>query len=368
MLSDVGYKTCFAGKWQQSDGDYGIAQRGWQKYLVFMPFQGSESQRVNRYKNPKLYKNGSYLPASETTGKYSEDMFSDYLCAFIDSSNSQGNPVDTTVFDTTIIDSTIIPDSTLPDTTVIGNTARAPFLAVYSFNLAGKPYVPTPDDPEYANWDPALDNANSNAKYYGSMVQYMDKTIGKILDKLQQDGIADNTYIFYLSATAVFRDVTSVWGPTYKNLKGGKMHSDLWGTLNPLLVYCPSKVTPRTDRTTLIDYTDFLPTLADLTNTPRPFDYGTLDGVSFADNIWGIPGEDRSWVFCHWDNDATKSPPVQRWVNDTMYKLYDTLGYTKFYNTVKDTMEKKPIPDYKLTVTERLIKQNFITILQQEHN
>src|SRR3954451_20359324 len=34
MLSDAGYKTCYVGKWQQADGDYGITHRGWQKYRV----------------------------------------------------------------------------------------------------------------------------------------------------------------------------------------------------------------------------------------------------------------------------------------------------------------------------------------------
>lgn len=333
------------------DGDNGLKQRGWQNYLVYLPFQKDGGQRVNRYKNPMLYQDGAYLPDNATNGKYSEDMFSDYLCNFID--NNVANNTTT--------------DSTASDSTVIVNYTANPFLAVYSFNLAAKPYAPTPDDPDFANWNPTDEVNHQDIKYLPGMVQYMDKMIGKILAKVQEDGIAENTYIIYLSATAAFNDVKSVWGPNNKTVVGGKMHTNLWGTLNPLVVYCPGKITPRIDRTTLIDYTDFLPTIADLINTPYPLNYGTIDGVSFADNIWGVSGTDRNWVFCQWDNDATKAPPVQRWVNDTMYKLYDTPGYTKFYNTVKDTLEKKPIPDSNLTPAQKLIKQNFINILQQEH-
>ncbi len=331
MVADAGYKTCYVGKWQQDDGDYGITQRGWQKYSVFLPFQGEGGQRVGRYKNPKIYQSGAYLPSSQTNGKYSEDMFSDYLCDFIDSNKSR------------------------------------PFLGVYSLNLSAKPYVPTPDDPAFASWNTANENDMQDIKYLPGMVKYMDKIIGKVLKKLEDDGIAENTYVFYLSATASFRDVRSVWGPDNKTIVGGKMHTYLWGTQNPLLVYCPTKVSPRVDRSTLIDYTDFLPTIADLTNTSQPTTYGILDGVSFADNIKGTSGTDRSWVFCHWDNDDKKSPPVQRWVNDTMYKLYDTLNYSNFYNMVKDTMEKRPIADNKLTPAEKQIKQNFIKVLQQQH-
>lgn len=368
MLSDVGYNTCFVGKWQMNDGDLGMQLRGWQQYLIFMPFQGSESQRINRYKNPRLYEKGAYLPDSAVEGKYSEDMFSDYLCRFIDTHLPASDTVRTTitVYDTTYLeDNSFVVDSSLVDTAILVPQKKNPFLAVYSLNLAGKPFVPTPDDPEFEAWNPAFDILNPDKKYERSMVRYMDKMIDKILTRLQDDGMMDNTYVFYLSATAAFNDVSAVWGPTQRTVRGGKMRTHLWGTLNPLLVYCPAKLPAREDRSTLIDYTDFMPTLADLTGTPRPVNYGTLDGVSFADNLMGIAGEDRSWVFCHWDNDARKDPPVQRWVNDTTYKLYDTLGYTRFFNTVKDTMEKRPIPDEKLTPSEQGIKQNFIQVLQQ---
>lgn len=132
--------------------------------------------------------------------------------------------------------------------------------------------------------------------------------------------------------------------------------------------YCPGSISPHIDHTTLIDFTDFLPTIADLTGTPKPATYGILEGVSFADDIRGTVGANRSWVFCHWDNDATKTPPVQRWVNDTTYKLSDTLNYTRFLNMVKDTFERSPIPDNKLTPQEKQIKQSFISVLHKMHN
>jgi arylsulfatase A len=331
MLSDAGYKTCYVGKWQQADGDYGITHRGWQKYRVFLPFQNA-SQRKGRYKDPVLFEAGAYLPESVTKGKYSEDMFSDYLCNFIDDNKG------------------------------------VPFLSVYSFNLAASPYVPTPDDPEFANWDPAHDNTRSNTKYFPGMVKYMDKMINKVITKLKADGIANNTYIFYLSPTATQEKITSVWGPNNDKVTGSKLQTQMWGTLNSLVVYCPAKVSPRIDRTTLIDFTDFLPTIAALTKTPKPTTYGILDGVNFADNIKGTTGANRNWVFCHWDNNDTKEPPLQRWVNDTTYKLYDTLNYSQFYNMVKDTFERSPIPDSKLTPQEKQIKQNFIGVLQKMHN
>ncbi len=333
MLSDAGYKTCFVGKWQMDDGDYGLTQRGWQKYSVFLPFQNEGGQRDGRYKNPDIYEAGAYLPDAQTKGKYSEDMFSDYLCSFIDSNRNK------------------------------------PFLGVYSFNLAAQPYVPTPDDPAFASWDPTNEEQHQNKKYQPEMVTYMDKMINKVITKLKDDGIANNTIVMYLTPSATANLITSIWGPKNTPVQGSKLHTQMWGTLNSLVAYCPGQLRPHVDRSTLIDYTDFLPTIADITKTPRPTNYGTLDGVSFADNLNGTKGTDRSWVFCDWDNDSTdKLFPDQRWVNDTTYKLYDTLNYSQFFNMVKDTFETSPIPDSKLTPKEQKIKQQFIKVLQSEHN
>ncbi len=86
------------------------------------------------------------------------------------------------------------------------------------------------------------------------------------------------------------RRITSVWGPDNVEISGQKTETNLWGTLDPLVVYCPGKITPKRDNTTLIDYTDFLPTIADIAGIPKPTNYGTLDGVSFYDNLIGVKG------------------------------------------------------------------------------
>jgi arylsulfatase A-like enzyme len=332
MLSDAGYATCFVGKWQMNGGDYGLHSRGWQKYRVFLPFQTGVGQRVGRYKNPIIYENAAYLPDSATLGKYSEDMFSDYLCNFIDTNKSTS------------------------------------FIGVYSFNLAAEPYVPTPDDPAFATWNTYNEINHENTKYFPGMVNYLDKMIAKILNKLQADGIAKKTICMFLAPTATQSKIVSIWGPDNTPIEGHKLETNMWGTLTPLTVYWPGHISPHRDRATLIDFTDFLPTIADLTGTPRPTTYGTLDGVSFADNIKGTSGEDRNWVFCHWDNDPGGTEfPLERFVNDSTYKLYDTLNYSRFYNIVKDTFETKPIPNYKLTPVERKRKQQFIRVLQKMH-
>ncbi len=331
MLEDAGYATCFAGKWQCDGGDARIHSAGFQNYLAYGPFY-KDSQRKGRYKDPILYANGDYLSDSVTQGKYSEDMLSDYLCTFIDS-----------------------------------NTTR-PFFAVYSHNLVAQPYVPCPDDPAYPVWNTDSERLHTDTKYFAGMVNYMDKMIGKVINKVQADGLETNTIFMFIADNATQEGITSIYKG--KHIKGTKTQTNKPGTLTPFVVYWKGTIASGQIDSTLIDYTDFLPTLADIAGISRLADYGILDGVSFYDNMIGSSDTNRDWVFCHWDNDINDGGlvPRERFVYNSKYKLYDTLNYSRFYNMQKDIWEKRPIPDNKLTPAEYTLKQQFILVLQSMHN
>ncbi len=332
MLHDAGYNTCFVGKWQCNGGDSGIKAAGFDKYRVFLPFAYS-NQRIGRYKSPVLYEKGDFLPPAETKDKFSEDMFVDYLSNFIDSSKATGKP----------------------------------FFAIYSQCLITVPWVPTPDDPDYPSWDPTYDNENSNQKYFPGMVKYMDLMVGRVYNKINSAGLKNNTIIMFTSDNATNKQIRSIYkGDT---IQGGKNLTTMKGTHMPFLVYWPGKIPIRQkNTTTIIDYTDFMPTIADMAGIPRPTNYGTLDGVSFYDNLLNIPGgQDRSWYFCHWDNSPLDEKQPIRYVANTKYKLYDTLGYSLFYNLQYDPDEKIPYPDDILSKEEKDLKLEFEQILQSMH-
>lgn len=330
MFKDAGYQTCFSGKWQLGDGDAGLKVHGYDKYRVFLPFERSD-QRKGRYKNPLLYENGAFMSETAVEGKYSEDLFVDYIEKFIDSN--------------------------------INN----PFFISYCPVLLGRPFVPTPDQKNFKNWDPANDTILDDNLYYPAMVYYLDKKIGQVVAKIKAAGLEDNTVILVSGDNATSIGIVSRFlGST---VSGGKNQTNRKGTAVPLIAYCPGKIPSGQQSSTLIDFTDFLPTLAEIASIPLPTDYGVIDGVSFADNIAGIPSrKNRNWVFCHWVPNATNDFSTTRYINDKVYKLYDTIdntsNYSRFYNIRKDIEEEKPIPDNKLTTEERAIKDNFISTLQ----
>ncbi len=331
MLHDAGYSTCFVGKWQNDGGDAAIHEAGFDKYRVFLPFSYPSNQFKGRYKSPIIYEDGAFLPESVTAGRYSEDMYVDYLDSFID------------------------------------DNVNKPFFAIYSMPLVQKPWVPTPDDPEFATWNPKFDQQRSDQKYFPSMVAYMDKKIGQIIDHLGAKGLKHNTLVMFTTDNATNVKIYSIWrGQEIRGLKNGTV---LWSTRIPLVAYWPSKIAPGQKTDALVDFTDFLPTLADVAGISKPANYGILDGISFYDNLTGVPGTDRDWSYCYWDNDPNDNKQPIKYVNSQVYKLYDEPPtYSRFYNMHKDQLELKPIPPNKQTPREKNIRDSFIQVLQSMHN
>ena len=62
-------------------------------------------------------------------------------------------------------------------------------------SLAHTPFSPTPDDSAFAAWDPK--KKVSDPSFFPSMVTYMDKEVGKILDGLKSKGLDKSTIVLF---------------------------------------------------------------------------------------------------------------------------------------------------------------------------
>lgn len=347
MMQDIGYSTCYVGKWQNDGGDESIKAHGFQNYLVYLPF--SDNQRVSRYKTPHIYQDGAFLPKSQVKNKYSEDLFQDYLFNFIDSNINK------------------------------------PFFAIYANNLIAGPYVPTPDDPQYVDWKTKDENKYDDpAKYNPSMVAYMDKKIGEVVNKIKAAGLADNTLIMFCGDNATWTGVTSVYHDPLTGrdttIRGTKTTTNWRGITNPVIAYWPGKIAPGSVNDNLIDYTDFIPTFAEVAKTGIPEYLQPSDGVSFYHNLIGATGTNKDYIKVYWNNGLvpegeTDSVPPEIFVFDYNYKLYDDSSHidvplSKRYNRFFDlrTNREEYINDTlrlsELTPEQVAKREEFIEILK----
>lgn len=334
MLHDNGYFTCVAGKWQLDGGEQSVHNFGFDDYMLWNPFnddvKGKEMDE-GRYKNPKIYQNGNYLSANETDGKYADDMFTDFIVNFID------------------------------------NHTQCPFFIYYPMSLCHQPFSPTPDDAAFASWNPQAQI--SDPFYFPSMVKYMDKKVKQIVDKIKEDSLENNTYIFFTGDNGT-DSITSQFNN--KIVTGGKGTTTEFGTHVPLFISSSTKIIPGTINNNLIDFTDFFKSIADIANiSSTSFSgYGVLDGNSFAPQLSGDNSGARSWIYCYWKPEIrSNSGKFQIYAQTATYKLYDqNTNSNNFYNLFSDSLEQYPISPSALTLDQLVVKQQLQQVIDEMHN
>lgn len=305
LFSDAGYKTCIAGKWQlhsynppdempeaRSTGQT-IEDAGFDEFCVWHPHHTED--KGSRYKDPIVYENGKFL--DDTKDKYGEDIFADYIMDFMDRNQDD------------------------------------PFFVYFPMALTHRPLEPTPDSPEYDDFIPPsnetlggrtwdeLEGWDDDPRYYKDMVEYHDKVIGRVNDKLEELGIAEDTLVIYVGDNGSPIEVCSVMH-SHTEVCGGKGLTVDRGTHVPLIASWPGTIPEGHVETDLIDSSDFLPTIMDAAGIAPPDDY-VMDGRTFLPQLKGEQGDSRDWMYFHFEPMSGRVYRFARYIRTHQYKLYD---------------------------------------------
>lgn len=238
------------------------------------------------------------------------------------------------------------------------------FFLYYPMTLPHSPFQPTPDHPEFDTFKESHTPFKDNSKrvddtiYFKGMVEYIDKLIGKIVDKVDELGLNERTIIIFTSDNGTDRRVvSSVNGEKIKGDKGG---TTKYGTKVPLIVHWDGVVKPNQVNDNLIDFTDFLPTFMEAAGAEIPDNFLT-DGLSFYKQLLNQNTEVRDWIFCSYDPNWGNFEP-NTYVHNKKWKLY---GNGDFYNVKDDPEELNPLPDSVLTPTARIVKEHFSEVIKE---
>ena len=149
-------------------------------------------------------------------------------------------------------------------------TAHKPFFLWYAPMLPHDPH----DAPDrfYAKYKDVAPNEQT-ARYWAN-IEWFDETCGQLLDHLQQQGVADNTIIVYVS------DNGWIPGAQVNRFDPRSKQSQYDGGLrSPIMVRWPAQAKPRRSEA-LATSLDFLPTLLAAAGAPVP---AGLPGVNLLD-------------------------------------------------------------------------------------
>jgi arylsulfatase A-like enzyme len=325
LLQAAGYRTAVVGKWQLfgnerqralAGGRVGTLPRqaGFDEYALWQV-----EARGSRYKDPYLeIVDGS---PGVHPGRYGPDVFAEYIERFLE------------------------------------RHQHAPFFLYYPMVLPHEPFQPTPDDPDYATFDPG-DGLN-DPRYFASHVAYLDDVIGRIVRQLERLELREHTLLIFTADNGTDRDVTSRLGD--RVVQGRKGYTTEAGTHVPLIASWPSAIEPDQVNDNLIDFTDFLPTLLDAAQVERWSEDLIADGLSFFPQLLGTAGTVRSWVFCHYAPNWGNFPD-RRLAHNREWKLY---ADGSFYHIAEDPEEQHHVPDEELTGEVRRIRQGLQGVLDR---
>jgi iduronate 2-sulfatase len=115
------------------------------------------------------------------------------------------------------------------------------------------------------------DFARSCLHGYLAAISYVDAQVGRLLDALEASGLADSTVVALWSDHGYYMGEHGWWGGKHNNYEGA--------TRAPLIVSAPGRRARGATSSSLVEFVDLAPTLAELCGLPPGRDF---EGRSFA--------------------------------------------------------------------------------------
>jgi arylsulfatase A-like enzyme len=325
-----GYKTFFAGKWHLGEEEkYWPDHQGFQTNIGGWG-KGSPSGRINDstggffppYKNPKL--------TDGPAGEYLTDRLTDESLEFIDSNKQT-------------------PFLLMYSMYAVHNPMQAPAALIKKYQAKQKDrglqnknrFAKDEDWMKYENdWKRRVVQDNP---VYAAMIENMDWNIGRLLDKLDQLNIDENTLVIFTSDNGGLS--TAEGSPTTNDpLRAGKGWLYEGGIRVPLIIYWKSKISSGSITDLPVTTADLFPTIAAAINKHYKKD-NSIDGVNIFQML-AKPEAYRNrrlfWHYPHYSNQGGKPGSASRQGNYKLIYNYEDESL-ELYDLVKDIGEQNNI-------------------------
>lgn len=303
LMKTAGYKTCAAGKWQINDfrvEPKAMKKHGFDDWCMWTGYETGNRASSKRYKDAYI----NTPEGSKTyTDKFGPDVYANYLIDFMKRHKDE------------------------------------PMCLYFPMALTHGPLVPTPKEPDV---DRPLDK-------HKAMVRYTDLLVGKLVKTIDDLGIRKRTIIIFTTDNGTSRKFLG----TNKGVEpsGGKSNLYEGSVCEPFIANCPGLVPEGKETDALTDFSDLLPTFAELGGAKLPADL-KLDGISIAPVILGKEKDSpREWIMALGRNPAKLDEKgiygdslfVDRIIRDKRWKVWvDTKRQIhKLYDLNKDPLEQE---------------------------
>ena len=191
--------------------------------------------------------------------------------------------------------------------------------------------------------EPRRVRARQNHPVYAAMVESMDAQVGRVLDKLEELGLDDNTVVCFMSDNG---GLSTAEGLPTSNLplRGGKGWLYEGGIREPYIIKWPGKAEPGTVCREPVTSTDFYPTMLEIAGLPgRPEQH--LDGKSLVPVLRQEGSIERDTLFWHYPHYSNQGGFPGAAVRKGDFKLLERFedGKVQLYNLAEDIGERNDL-------------------------
>lgn len=198
---------------------------------------------------------------------------------------------------------------------------------------------------------------------YAAMVKSVDESIGRIMDKLETEGISENTIIILTSDNGGFStSKTGKHGPTCNTpLRYGKGWCYEGGIRVPLIIKWPGKVIPGSECSVPVISHDFYPTMLEMADLPlRPEQH--IDGVSLVPLLQQTGSIDRECIYWHYPHNHGSGHKPSSAVRCGDYKLIEFFNkphHAELYNLKDDIGETNDLASQNPNIYNELLTKLY---------
>ncbi|MEM9185740.1 MAG: arylsulfatase [Planctomycetota bacterium] len=207
------------------------------------------------------------------------------------------------------------------------------------------------DEPERVASGQYRHEANPKATY-AAMMTYLDESVGQVLDKLRELGLAENTLVVFASDNGAMSE--GGWSREHFNssgpLRGGKRDLYEGGIRSPTIAWWPGRVPAGSESEHVSAFWDFAPTACELAGVSP---MAETDGISYAPTLLGRSDEQRQHEYLYWEFYEQGGRQAVRlvgredgaWKGVRLGVAKDPRGPVELYNLRQDPAEKRNVAD-----------------------
>jgi arylsulfatase A len=334
LLKEKGYVTGAMGKWGLGNWD----TTGTPLKHGFDLFYGYNCQGHAHSHYPKhIYRNGEKIELKDNDGKtgkqYTQDMFEAEALEFIE--KNKAKPF-------FLYLPFIVPH--------VAVQVPEDSLAEYKGKLG--------DDPAYDGKKGYLPHPAPHAGY-AAMVTRMDRSVGRIIEKLKAAGLEKDTLVLFTSDNGPTHNVGGADSDFFNSagkLRGLKGSLYEGGIRVPFIAYWPGKIKAGSTCAERYYFPDVLPTLNAVASPGPLAPDKTIDGVSFTTELFGGLRPRRECLYWEFPSYGGQQAVIAGDWKAVRQNLSKGVVKTELYNLARDESEKDDVSAKHPDVLARLEK------------